>query len=164
MSMSACVIFTWLHLSLTSRQPAVIYHTTGLCVWPWIQLLCVISGGNMASLDAVWLFLVLKQPLPATCFLPSLPPYRSASGIGYDSKNYLTWQEIQLAIYSIVGEQIDYKQLSNCGRCHASICFPSLVVILEIIKLVFLNIHNFAWKVVFSYPLTCNSYYIKFPS
>ena len=28
-----------------------------------------------------------------------LPPYKSASGIGYASKNYLKWQEIQLAIH-----------------------------------------------------------------
>ena len=47
----------------------------------------------------------------ATCPPPTLPPYRSAGGIGYASKycNYLKWWAIQLAIHSIVGEQIDYK-------------------------------------------------------
>ena len=40
----------------------------------------------------------------ATHPLPILPPCRSASGIGYASKNYLKWQVIQLAIYLIVGE------------------------------------------------------------
>ena len=35
-SMSARVAFKWLHIPLTSRQPAVIHHTTGWCVWPRI--------------------------------------------------------------------------------------------------------------------------------
>ena len=34
----------------------------------------------------------------------NLSPYRSASGIGYDSENYLNWQPIQLAIHSMFGE------------------------------------------------------------
>ena len=43
----------------------------------------------------------------ATRLLPTLPPYRSASGgIGYVSKNYLKWQAIQLAIHSIVDKYI----------------------------------------------------------
>ena len=33
---------------------------------------------------------------------PTLPPYRSDSGIGYASKNYLKLQEIQLAIHRTV--------------------------------------------------------------
>ena len=45
-SMSAQVAFKWLHIPLTSRQPAVVNHTTGWWVWPWIKLLCVICGGE----------------------------------------------------------------------------------------------------------------------
>ena len=37
-------------------------------------------------------------------FVTILPPYGSASDIGYASKNCLTWWAIQLAIHSIVGE------------------------------------------------------------
>ena len=32
----------------------------------------------------------------------TLPPFRSASGIGYTSKNYLKWRAIQLAIQCTV--------------------------------------------------------------
>ena len=35
---------------------------------------------------------------------PSHPVGVSANDIGYTSKNYLKWQEIQLAIHPIVGE------------------------------------------------------------
>ena len=56
----------------------------------------------MAPIGVIWLFLVKMQPLPATFWLPTLPPCRSVSGIGYTSKNYLKWrlkwQAIQLAI------------------------------------------------------------------
>ena len=38
----------------------------------------------------------------ATHLPPTLPPHRSATGIGYASKNYLKWQEIQLAIHKMV--------------------------------------------------------------
>ena len=34
---------------------------------------------------------------------PTLPPYRSTTGIGYASKNYLKWQKIQPVIHPIVG-------------------------------------------------------------
>ena len=40
---------------------------------------------------------------------PTLPPCRSATDIGYTSKNYLKLREIQIAIHLIVGAQIDYK-------------------------------------------------------
>ena len=36
--------------------------------------------------------------LMALCPPPTLPPYRSASGIDYASKKYLKWQAIQLHI------------------------------------------------------------------
>ena len=36
-------------------------------------------------------------------FVATLPPCKSATGIGYASKNYLKWQEIQLVIHPIVG-------------------------------------------------------------
>ena len=85
---------------------------------------------------AIWLVSVKTQALPTTSWLhahPPLPPYRSASGIGYTSKNYLKWWEIQLAIHPIVDEQIDYKQLQNCDKLHVSISFSSRVIILKII-------------------------------
>ena len=53
-------------------------------------------------MDAIWLVLVKTYPLPTASWLLTLPPYRTATGIGYASKNYQKWQEIQLAIYSIV--------------------------------------------------------------
>ena len=55
----------------------------------------------MAPVEVIWLFLVkttfalhFVAPHP----LPTLPSYRSASGIGYASNNYLKWQANQLAI------------------------------------------------------------------
>ena len=35
-STSVRVAFKWLHIPLTSRQLAVIHHTNGWWVWPWI--------------------------------------------------------------------------------------------------------------------------------
>ena len=62
----------------------------------------------MAPMDAIWLFLVLTQPLPPTTRLShALPPYRSAIVVlhGYAiSKNYLKYRAIQLAMLSIVGK------------------------------------------------------------
>ena len=43
----------------------------------------------------------------ATRLPPTLQPYRSASGIGYASKNYLKWREIQLAI-QCTGDTMNY--------------------------------------------------------
>ena len=40
----------------------------------------------MAPMDAIWLVLVKTEPLPATSWLPTLPPCRSATGIGYAMK------------------------------------------------------------------------------
>ena len=59
----------------------------------------------MTPLDAIWLLLVKTWLLPATSWLPSLPPpCRNASGIDYPyKKNYLKWRAIQLAIHSTVG-------------------------------------------------------------
>ena len=37
------------------------------------------------------------------------PTLKSATGIGYASKNYLKCREVQLTIHPIVGEWIDYK-------------------------------------------------------
>ena len=53
-------------------------------------------------MDGIWLVLVKVQPLPATLWLPA-HQYRSATGIGYASKNYLKSWEIQVAIHPIVG-------------------------------------------------------------
>ena len=68
----------------------------------------------MALMDAIWLLLVetyiaFARHFVATLLLPTFPPYKSATGIGYTSKNYLEWQAIQLAIHSIVGNYIDHK-------------------------------------------------------
>ena len=40
----------------------------------------------------------------------TLPPYRSVTGIGYTSKNYLKWREIQLAIQCTV-DTMNYFEL-----------------------------------------------------
>ena len=69
----------------------------------------------------------------ATFLPPTLPSYRRASCIGYASKIDLKWQAIQLAIHSIVDEEIDYKW--NYGKFQVSICFPSRVTILQTIKI-----------------------------
>ena len=61
----------------------------------------------MAPMEVIWLFLVKTYPLPTTSWLPTLPPYRNVSGIGYASKNYLKWQENQLAIQCAV-DTMDY--------------------------------------------------------
>ena len=63
---------------------------------------------KMAPMDTIWLLSVLTQPLPTTLWLPT-HPYRSASGIGYASKKLPKWWAIQLAIHSMVSEQIVYK-------------------------------------------------------
>ena len=70
--------FKWLHLPWTSRQPAVIQHMTGL----WMPL-CVIgeNGTNGCSLTVFSVGIAFFRRYVAT-----LPPYRSASGIGYTNK------------------------------------------------------------------------------
>ena len=134
--MNARVTFKWLHIPLTSRQTAVIHHMTGWCVWPWIQLLCEIcgceNGHDGCHLAGFSEDIAFAHHFMATR-LPPLLPYRSASGIGYASKNYLKWWETQLAIHQIVDEQIDYKQLQNCGKLHISISFSFRVIILKIL-------------------------------
>ena len=54
-----------------------------------------INGSHLAvfSEDVAFAHHFVAPHLPST-----LLPYRSASGIGYASKNYLKWWEIQLAI------------------------------------------------------------------
>ena len=45
-SMSTWVTFKWLHITLTSRQPAVIYHMTG----------CIMSMAmDLAALRDMWM-------------------------------------------------------------------------------------------------------------
>ena len=55
----------------------------------------------MTPMDAIWLALELRHslcsPLHGFPPTPNLPPCRSATDIGYTSKNYLKWREIQLA-------------------------------------------------------------------
>ena len=92
----------------------------------------------MTPVDAIWLLLVKTQPLPATLWLPALPPPSHPVGmlvvLTTPVKNYLKWRAIQLAIHSTVGAQIEYKQLQNRGEFHASIYFPSQDTTLQIIK------------------------------
>ena len=56
----------------------------------------------MVSMDAIWLFSLLTQLLPATSWLPTtstLHPYRSACDIGYTSKYHLRKMAGNLASY-----------------------------------------------------------------
>ena len=53
----------------------------------------------MAPMDAIWLVLVKTELLPATSWLPTLPPCGSATGIGYTSKK-LSKMAGDLASYS----------------------------------------------------------------
>ena len=102
----------------------------------------------MAPRDDTWLFLVLTQPLPITSGVLVV--------LAMPVKNYLKWQAIQLAIHSIVSEQIDNKQLQNDSKFHASICFPSQVTVLQIIKIgtsKYLQIYIYRSQ-VFSNPVT----------
>ena len=55
----------------------------------------------MTPMDAIWL--VLVKTAFAHHFMITHPPYRSATGIDYASKNDLKWWEIQLAIHPVVG-------------------------------------------------------------
>ena len=89
----------------------------------------------MAPLDDIWLILVKTQPLPGTSWLPS-HPVGVLLVLAMLVKNYLKWQETQLAIHPIVGGQVDYKQLQNLGKFHLSIYLPSeLQLLLQIIKI-----------------------------
>ena len=95
-STSAWVAFKWPHFPLASRQPTVIHH---------IQLAdefghgfsCFVgtcggengtNGNHLAvfSEDVAFAHHFMAPYLPLT-----LPPYRSANGIGHASKNYLKW-------------------------------------------------------------------------
>ena len=64
----------------------------------------------MAPMDAIWLVLVKTYPLPATSWLPALPPPSHPVGVllvlATPINNYLKWWEIQLAIHPIVGVEI----------------------------------------------------------
>ena len=61
------------------------------------------NGTNGSHLADISEDIAFAHHFVATFPPPTLPPCRSASGIGYSSKNYLKWQEIQLAMHSIVG-------------------------------------------------------------
>ena len=47
------------------------------------------------------------------------PPYRSASGIGYTSRNCLKWWAIQLAIQCTADTVNYFEQLQICEETHA---------------------------------------------
>ena len=58
--MSAWFVFKWLHFPLTSRQPAVIYHTDN-----WMMSLAMgvwYVEVKMAPMDAIWLFSMWLYP------------------------------------------------------------------------------------------------------
>ena len=83
------VAFKWLYIPLASRESAVIHHTTGWWVWPWIYLVCVICvGGN--GINEYHLAGFSEDVAFALNFMATLPltlsPFRSDTGICYASK------------------------------------------------------------------------------
>ena len=88
----------------------------------------------MSPVDAIWLFLVKTQLLPATSWLPAHPAGMLVV-LTIPVKNYLKWRAIQLAIHSTIGAWVEYKQLQNRGKFHASTCFPSRDTTPQIIKI-----------------------------
>ena len=104
----------------------------------------------MAPMEVSWLFLVKMQPLPATSWLPTVPtvpPYRSVNGIGYASKNYLKWQENQLAIQCTIDTMDYFEQLQICEETRAG--SPNHSGDIMNYKIVFLNIYNCMYKTLF---------------
>ena len=98
-SSRAWMFFKWLHLPLTSRQPAV--HDWLLSLDTDLAALCDMwrwkwNQGMSFSCFHCWYSLCL--PLCGCSPAPTLPPYRSAGGIGYTiySKNDLKWLAFQL--------------------------------------------------------------------
>ena len=61
------------------------------------------NGTNECHLAGFSEDVAFAHHFEVTCPPPTLPPYMSATSIGYTSKNYLKWWEIQLAIHAIVG-------------------------------------------------------------
>ena len=77
-STSVRVAFKWLHIiPLASRQLAVIHHTTGWWVWPWIYLLCVICGGENDTNRYHLASFGEDRVAFARHFVATLPPCRS---------------------------------------------------------------------------------------
>ena len=74
MSTSVWVFFKWLHLALTSRQPTGNCHTTGQWFGHWFSYILWYVELKRASIDTIWLCLVLKSEEPATSWLPHHPP------------------------------------------------------------------------------------------
>ena len=85
----------------------------------------------MTPVDAICLFLVKTQLLPVTSWLQAGVLVVLTTPV----KNYLKWRANQLVIHSTVGAQVEYKQLWNRGKFHASTCFPSRDTTLQIIKI-----------------------------
>ena len=55
----------------------------------------------MVSIDAIWLFLISSDGLPATLLLPITPhPDGNACGIGYANNNHPKAMQIQQLIHS----------------------------------------------------------------
>ena len=60
------------------------------------------NGTNGSHFPVLSEDVALVRHFVATYPPPTLPPCRNATGIGYASKNYLKWREIQLAIQCTV--------------------------------------------------------------
>ena len=69
----------------------------------------------MAPMVVIFLSLVKTLPLPATWWLPARPPLSHPIGVlvvlATPVKNYLKWQEIQLAIQCAIDTMNYFEQL-----------------------------------------------------
>ena len=61
------------------------------------------NGTNGSHFPVISEYVAFARHFVATRPPRTLPPCRSATGIGYASKKYLKWWEIQLAVHPIVG-------------------------------------------------------------
>ena len=106
---------------------------------------------KMASVEVKWLF---SEDIAFACYFvaPHLPPpYRSASGIGYASKNYLKWWEIQLAIQCRTDTVNSYRFVKKHVQ-EAQVILK--INWIEYFKTVFLNIYNCMCKTLFANAVT----------
>ena len=119
--------FKWLHLPLTSRQPAVIHHLTGCWVWPRIKLLCkcVIcrsengTNGCHLAVSSVDIAFALYFMATYSTHLPSSHLSGVLVVLATPVKKNLKWQAIQLAINSN-----SYRIMANFTQ--ASVFLPKL--------------------------------------
>ena len=76
-----------------------------------------IQAGFSEDVAITYHFVVTRPPPPSH-------PIGVLLVLAMSVKNYLKWWEIQLAIYPIVGGQIDYKLLQNRGKISCKNLFP----------------------------------------